>query len=271
MRQRLVRRLVCLSLLLAGVVTLAPGRMGQAASMDNVKLWIISPTPGTVITDNVVNVKIGYRGARIDCAGSGHAPIPGVGHWHLFLDGALYDMGCDPTYQMDMQNVLPGRHTIGAVWSENDHMEVPGTFKQVSFVYRPSKPEPFARPDTTLGPPSLRIITPNGAKVSGASFDLKVVIKNYHLSCNLFGKPPLQGWGHWHVNILDSGSQVKAGPMANMSAGSMIDMSCTNYLTIPLTYVTPGLHTLEAVLVTNHHRPLLPRVAATVVVDVVRH
>ena len=53
----------------------------------------------------------------------------------------------------------------------------------------------------TMGKPSISIVSPKpGATVSGR-FTVKVRVKDYHLSCALFGKPNLHGWGHWHLNL----------------------------------------------------------------------
>src|SRR5258708_27493492 len=126
--------------------------------------------------------------------------------------------------------------------------------------YAPAKPLPALAGPMTMGKPSITILSPKpGATVSG-NFTVRVRIKHYKVSCALFGKPNLHGFGHWHLN-LDSAT----GGMLCM--GGLIAMSCTDTIRAS----TEGLkaasvQTLITLSVVNLHVPLMPTVAAPVTV-----
>jgi len=89
-----------------------------------------------------------------------------------------------------------------------------------------------------------------------------VRIKNYHVSCALFGKPNLDGYGHWHLNL-----DAATGGMMGM--GGMTGMSCANTIRASTAGLMPGsTHTLIALLVDNGHVPLMPLVASRVTVRI---
>lgn len=89
-----------------------------------------------------------------------------------------------------------------------------------------------------------------------------MAVKNFKLSCDLYGKPGVAGYGHWHLN-LDSTS----GPMMGM--GTMAGMSCLTTFHASTAGLQPGsAHTLIATLVDNGHAPLEPVVNAQVKVKV---
>jgi len=110
--------------------------------------------------------------------------------------------------------------------------------------------------------PSITIVSPKpGATVKG-SFTVRVQIKNYRASCALFGKPNLDGYGHWHLNL-----DAATGGMMGM--GAMMGMSCTNTIHASTAGLMPGsTHTLIALLVDNQHVPLMPLVASRVTVRI---
>ena len=86
--------------------------------------------------------------------------------------------------------------------------------------------------------------------------------RRFKVSRALFGKPNLEGYGHWHLN-LDSAT----GGM--MGTGGMMAMSCTNTVRASTEGLKPGsTHTLIALLVDNLHVPLMPMVAARVTVRI---
>jgi len=89
-----------------------------------------------------------------------------------------------------------------------------------------------------------------------------VRIKDFKASCALFGKPNLEGYGHWHLNL-----DTATGGMMGM--GGMMAMSCTNTIRASTAGLMSGsTHTLIALLVDNEHAPLMPLVAARVTVRI---
>ncbi|MGH2409491.1 MAG: hypothetical protein ACRDGS_03875, partial [Chloroflexota bacterium] len=81
------------------------------------------------------------------------------------------------------------------------------------------------------------------------------------LSCNLYGKKNLAGWGHWHIN-----HDSMNGPMMGM--GTMLGMSCARSFRVSTVGLKPGKHTFFAILEDNQHAPLMPGVFDKVTVKV---
>ena len=147
-----------------------------------------------------------------------------------------------------MLDVKPGKHTVQFIPAANDHADDMKAMKQISFTYKPSHPLPAAKPLSFPGKPSVRIVSPKpGATVHGA-FDFVVAVKNFQLSCALFGKPRVTGYGHWHANV-DSTSK------GMMGMGTMLGMSCARSFHVSLAGIKPGRHTFFAILEDNKHVP----------------
>lgn len=240
----------------AVAMTLPPGA-------ENMKVAITSPAPGTKVTDNSVTLDVQTTGYTDTCDFAGKPEVnTTTGHFHLLIDKSLVNMYCTPTVTVSLQNVKPGNHTLTVVPALNDHAEVEQNAQSVTIDYEPTSPLPEITDATTSGPPSIKILSPqSGATVSGP-FDVTVQLTNFHPSCDLYGKPGVAGYGHWHLN-LDSLS----GP--NMGMGGMMGMSCTNVIHVTTTGLKSGEHhTLIAVLVDNGHAPLNPQVSDKVDVTI---
>jgi hypothetical protein len=229
---------------------------------DAMKASITSPADGTKITGNSVTLHVGTSGYQDTCTMAGKPVTPGTGHYHVLLDGSLVNMFCTPTAVVSMQNVTPGMHKLSVVPALDDHAEVTMNETSISIDYEPTHPLSSIAGATFAGKPSIQIISPtNGATVSG-SFDVKVQITNFNATCALMGKPDVDGYGHWHVN-LDS----MTGPMMGM--GSMLGMSCTNVFHASTQGLKAGqTHTIIALLTDDGHAPLEPPVTSEVTVTI---
>jgi hypothetical protein len=226
----------------------------------NMKVLITSPASGTKVTGNSVTLAVQASGYAPTCALAGKADQAGTGHYHILLDKALVNMYCTPVATISMQNVAPGIHTLMAVPTLNDHTEIDENGNSITIDYEPTHPLPTITGTTFAGAPTITILSPKkGATVSG-TFDVVVKVTNYHLSCDLMGKPDVTRYGHWHLN-LDSMS----GPMMGM--GTMLGMDCTSVFHATTQGLQPGqTHTLIALLTDNGHAPLNPPVASEVTV-----
>jgi hypothetical protein len=163
-------------------------------------------------------------------------------------------MYCTPAASVSLQNVKPGTHQLTVVPALDDHAEVEDNAQTISFDYEPTSAQPTLTDQTFPGKPSIKILSPQPGAVLSGAFDVTVRIDNFSPNCDLFGKPDLAGYGHWHVN-LDSTS----GPMMGM--GTMLRMSCTTTLHQSTVGLKSGEHhTLIALLVGNGHAPLMPAV-----------
>jgi hypothetical protein len=221
--------------------------MHLPAYAQNMKVLLTSPTSGTKVTGNSVTLTVQASGYTSTCALAGKADQAGTGHYHILLDMALVNMFCTPVVTISLQNVAPGMHTLTAVPALNDHTEVDENGNSITIDYEPTHQLPTITDASFVGAPTITILSPkNGAVVSGA-FDVVVKVTNYHLSCNLMGKPDVSRYGHWHLN-LDSMS----GPMMGM--GTMLGMACTTVFHATAQGLQPGqTHTLIALLTDNGH------------------
>src|SRR5262249_14975835 len=166
---------------------------------------ITSPAPGIKVTGNSVTVHVQVTGYRDTCALAGKHVMAmeatTSGHYHVLLDGSLINMFCTPDAVVLLQNVKPGTHTLTVVPALDDHAEVTRNARSVMFDYAPAAPLPALAGVTATGKLSITILSPKpGATVSG-SFTITVRVNNFRSSCALFGKPNLDGYGHWHLNL----------------------------------------------------------------------
>jgi hypothetical protein len=212
------------------------------------ELAVVAPHPGAVVTANSVLTDLSISNFKVDCDLAGTANKEGVGHYHIELDQALVNMFCEPRARISLQNVSPGKHTLEFLPAENDHAEDMDAMKTVSFVYRPSHPLPEITAASFPGKPSIQIVSPTDGDTVTGSFDLTVAVKNFHLSCALFGKADLAGYGHWHANV-DSATK------GMMGMGTMLGMSCAKTFHVSLAGIKAGQHTFFAILEDNQHAP----------------
>jgi hypothetical protein len=224
------------------------GGMMIEPGAENWHVSITSPSNGFTLTGNTLDLNVRATGYKLSCDWAGKPDQPGIGHFHVLLDKALVNMFCTPTVHISMQNVSPGMHTLTVVPAQDDHTEVEMNAQSIMVDYKPSNPLPPISA-ASAGKPSIQILSPrNGATLSG-NFTVRVKINNYHPTCALMGKPDVNGYGHWHAN-LDSMS----GPMMGM--GSMLGMSCKSTFTTTAQGITPGTHTIFALLTDNQHAPI---------------
>ena len=168
---------------------------------------IMSPMSGMKVTGNSVTVQVRTSGFQDICALAGKPAMKtmmgsmATGHYHVLLDGALINMYCTPAAVVSLQNVKPGMHTLTVVPALDDHQQVTPSARSVSFDYAPARPLPALTGTMNMGKPSITILSPRpGATVSG-TFTVRVRIRHFKVSCALFGKPNLEGYGHWHLNL----------------------------------------------------------------------
>lgn len=234
--------------------------MHLPAYAQNMKVLISSPAGGTKVTGNSVTLTVQASGYTPTCALAGKADQAGTGHYHILLDKALVNMFCTPTATVSLQNVAPGTHTLTAVPTLNDHTEIDENSNSITIDYEPTHPLPTITGASFAGAPTITILSPKSGAVVSGTFDVVVKVTNYHLSCDLMGKPDVTRYGHWHLN-LDSMS----GPMMGM--GTMLGMACTTMFQATTQGLQSGqTHTLIALLTDNGHAPLNPPVASEVTV-----
>ncbi len=195
-------------------------------------------------------MSVAAEGFELSCDQAGKPLTEGVAHYHLLLDGSLVNMYCTPNASVSMQNVEPGTHELEVVPALDDHAEVLDNAQTIELDYEPTDPLPAITDETSEGEPSITITSPQDGDTVSGDFDVTVDIANFEPSCDLFGKPGVAGYGHWHVN-LDSAS----GPMMGM--GTMLGMSCERAFHASTAGLQSGeTHTVIALLTDNGHAPL---------------
>ena len=238
------------------------GGMGEGGTMEahtGARVALKSPKGGAVVTGTSVPTDVSLSDFRVDCRFAGTPDKPGVGHYHIELDGSLVNMFCHDRASVSMQNVAPGSHTLAFIPAANDHADDLKAEKKVSFVYRPSTPLAPIKAESK-GKPSIRILSPKPGSTVRGSFLLTVAPKNFEFSCALYGKKNVPGYGHWHANV-DSTSK------GMMGMGTMLGMSCARSFRVSLAGIKPGQHTFFAILEDNQHAPT-PKAQASVKLNV---
>ena len=70
-------------------------------------------------------------------------------------------------------------------------------------------------------------MSPTPGQVVKGNFDVTVEVTNFTNSCDLYAKPGVAGYGHWHLNV-DSTTGAMGGMATTMG------MSCENVFHTPL-------------------------------------
>ena len=221
-------------------------------------LKVLSPTTGTTLTGNTLSTLVRITHFNVDCRYAGTANRKGIGHYHIELDKSLINMFCTPRGQVSMLDVKPGRHTVQFIPAADDHADDMKAMKQISVTYKPSHPLPAAKPLTFPGKPSVRIVSPKPGSTVHGGFNFVVAVKNFRLSCALYGKARVKGYGHWHANV-DSTSK------GMMGMGTMLGMSCARSFHVSLVGIKAGRHTFFAILEDNKHVPSIGAQASVAV------
>jgi hypothetical protein len=212
------------------------------------KLKVLAPRTDTTLTGNTLGTRVSITHFKVDCRFAGTANRKGIGHYHIELDKSLINMFCGPRASISMLNVKPGKHTVQFIPAANDHADDLKAEKQISLTYKPSRPLPAATPLSFPGKPSVSIVSPKPGSTVRGGFNFVVAVKNFRLSCALYGKARVKGYGHWHANV-DTTSK------GMMGMGTMLGMSCARSFHVSLAGIKPGRHTFFAILEDNKHVP----------------
>jgi hypothetical protein len=238
-----------------------PSTTGGAMMSANTgaKIAVLSPRPGVVVHGNTLPFAVRITNFKVTCDLAGTPDKTGVGHYHVELDGSLVNMYCAPRDAISMQNVKPGTHTLTFLAAENDHTDDMKSAQKLTFNYQPTNPLRTIAGENK-GAPSIKILSPSPGATVRNGFALTVAPKNFELSCALYGKPDLAGYGHWHIN-------VDATSKGMMGMGTMLRMSCARTFHVSTAGIGRGRHTFFAILEDNQHAPT-PHQQASVTVNV---
>ena len=236
--------------------------MEMQPGAEKMKATITSPANGTKVTANEVTLKVATNGYDLTCNLAGKPVAEGKGHYHTEIDKSLVDMECTPDVTISLQNMKAGKHTLTVLPAQNNHAEVMDNASSIEIDYQPNAAKTEIKDATFAAKPSIKIVSPKAGETVSGKFDIVVEVQNFNLNCDLYGKPSVAGYGHWHMN-LDS----TAGPMMGM--GTMAGMSCEKVFHTSTDGLTSGSsHTLIALLVDNGHAPLSPENSSKVEVKI---
>jgi hypothetical protein len=213
-------------------------------------LSVLAPSPGATLTGNSLSTRVSITHFKVDCRYAGTANRRGIGHYHIELDKSLINMICGARSSISMLDVKPGAHTVQFIPAANDHADDMKAMKQISFTYQPAHPLPAVKPLTFPGKPSVSIVSPTPGSTVHGGFNLVVAVENFKLSCALYGKAPVKGYGHWHAN-------VDTSTMGMMGMGTMLGMSCGKTFHVSLAGIKPGQHRFIAILEDDTHAPTI--------------
>jgi hypothetical protein len=237
-------------------------QMEMQPGADQMKVSVRSPADGARITGDNVTLEVATAGFKSRCDLAGKPDQAGTGHYHVLLDKSLVNMYCGDRATVSMSGVKPGAHILTVVPAQNDHSEIEHNAASLKINYDPGSPMPLARGAAPAGKAALRIVSPKPGKTVSGSFDVKVEVSNFDLTCDEMGKPDVPGHGHWHLNF-----DTMKGPMMGMM--TMAGMSCEQTLHASTAGLKPGSsHQLIVLLADNLHAPLMPAIADSVEVKV---
>src|SRR5579859_7754327 len=234
-------RFPAILLLAAAALLLPAARHTHAQASPGIKL--VSPSAGQS-DSGPLDVHVQVSNFHMDGTKIGTPPQPGIGHWHVYVDGKYAGLSVSDvvTVPNDALTDIPaGEHEIKVQLHNNDHTPVAGDIIATAMVNftQDVKFTPAG------GSPSIKIISPaNGAQLSTTRpNEIKVQIPGLKLDGTKIGTPPQPGVGHWHIYI----------------DGKYAGLSVSDSITIPndaLPQIAPGQHEIKVQLHNNDHTPI---------------
>src|SRR5581483_1062203 len=106
---------------------LAASAMPTAA--DTPSITLVAPSTNQQITGSSVLIWAHVDNFTLDGTKIGTAPAPGVGHWHLMVDGKYAGLSVSDVISLPnpaMPDVPAGQHEIAVELHNNDHTPVQG-------------------------------------------------------------------------------------------------------------------------------------------------
>jgi len=188
-------------------------------------ITIDSPEDGATV-QIPFDLEVTVENFMLDDAAVGGANQEGYGHWHVLVDGAYLEFAASSTFTIT--ELEAGDHTIGAMLVHNDHTEL-----------SPSASDEITVTVEAALEPAITITSPTDGADMAPEFTVTVEVQDFTLS-DAVGAEPVEGQGHWHLNV----------------DGAYLDLSTSNSLSV--SGLSPGSHTLQAALVGNDHAALDP-------------
>jgi len=185
----------------------------------------LNSPPGTDYGSATIPVSVTLENWTLDPENAGGTSEPGVGHYHIYLDGAYAELGT--SLETAVRHVSAGEHTLEVRLANNDHTELAAR-DSVSFSVAAD------RPDVTITSPG------DGETVSGDVYVMSTV-ENFTLSEDV-GGANVAGEGHLHLFLDGAYYQISTDGQFLVSG------------------LPSGEHTLTVGMVNNDHTDVNPMV-----------
>jgi hypothetical protein len=241
------------------------GELGNVTGQqgaEEIEIDFTSPRDGLHFEGDRLSVVVRLQDVALSPDLAGKENRANTGHWHLYLDDSLIDMVTDTEYDLSLVNLETGEHTLRAVPALNDHTELTDSAQvdEATFDWDPDVPPAEVRGTNFDGEPELEILTPDDGEVVArdSRFNITIDVENFRLNRDLFGKPDLEGYGHWHLNLEGSDGEL----------GGMISMGTSETISVPTHGLDPGVHTFVVTLTGNSHAPIQGEISDSVEVTV---
>ena len=198
---------------------------------------LTQPPDGGSVSTLGAQFQVDVRGLVLDRDNLGGNPIPGHGHYHVFVDDSFAGITpAGPTFTIP--SFTPGSHTVKVDLRTNNHQLLFPTVEDMITV--------------TAADPGISIVEPTAGATVGTVVFLQVQITGFTIDPESVGQASVPGRGHYHVTL----------------DGTTIDFFVTG-LIYAVRDLTEGQHTIGVSLHNNDHSALTPEVDDEVLVTVV--
>lgn len=241
----------------------APAALAQGGEPS---ITVTSPTQGQKITTTDITLNVQTSNIDTACKWVGTPDHPGQGNIHVFLDkaslGDLINFYCGTnTITISGEGITPGKHTLIVDLASNTHGDMLNTAQKVNIDYEPTSPKALPAASTSSATPTVKIVSPQNGATIGPNTTLQIASTNFNPSCDLEGKPPVKGYGHYHV-MIDMGKGPASSPLAGL-----VLMPCQSSVPLDLSGWPSGQHTITVALAQDDHTPVPGTQAATITVN----
>jgi len=215
---------------------------------------IAEPDDGFTVSGDRFEVRANVEGLTLDGTKIGlpAAQNPGVGHWHVYVDGKYAGLSVSDVISLPndaMPAIAPGEHEIKVQLHNTDHTPVE---PEVTDTINVNVPEELTYTQAA-GDPSISIVEPADGATVGDRVEVQVQVDGFTLDGTKIGQPAARnaGVGHWHVYV--------DGKYAGLSVSDVISLPNDAMPTI-----AAGQHEIKVQLHNTDHTPLQPEVTDTV-------
>jgi hypothetical protein len=220
-----------------------------ANATSDASISIIEPAEGWVAGASHIDVRVAITGFTLDgtTIGQPAADNPGVGHWHVYVDGNYAGLSVSDVVSLPndaMPAIDAGPHEIRVQLHNTDHTPLaPEAIASID-VDVPTALAYAAAPDAA---PSIEIVEPADGAASEDRLEVRVAVSAVVLDGTRIGTPAEEnpGVGHWHVYV----------------DGNYAGLSVSDVISLPndaMPSVSPGAHDVSVQLHNTDHTPLAP-------------